>query len=175
MSMLKPIARLVEFLTGPMLSRAIARIVEFCTRHIWPVVAVAVLLTVVSGAYTAKHFAINADVAKLISPDLPWRQRELAYEAVFTHGTELIVAVVDAPAPELATAATQTLVGRLTPDKEFFRSVESVGTSDFFVRNRFLFLPADQVAGITGQLSRSAPLLGQLTGDPSLRGLVQAM
>src|SRR5712671_3372280 len=137
MSMLKPIARLVEFLTGPMLSRAIARIVEFCTRNIWPVVAVAVLLTVVSGAYTAKHFAINADVAKLISPDLPWRQRELAYEAAFTHGTELIVAVVDAPTPELATAATKALVDRLSQKTDLFRAVQSAGGGDFFTRNRF--------------------------------------
>ena len=158
-----------------MLNLIIARVVTFCTRHIWQVILAAALLTAACGTYAVRHFSINADVTKLISPDLPWRQRELAYEAVFTHGTELIVAVIDAPTPELATAATQTLVGRLTPDKEFFRSVESVGTSDFFVRNRFLFLPADQVAGITGQLSRSAPLLGQLTGDPSLRGLVQGM
>ena len=95
------------------------------------VILAAALLTAACGTYAARHFTINADVTKLISPDLPWRQRELAYEAVFTHGTELIVAVVDAPTPELATTATQTLVGRLTPNKEFFNSVESVGTSDF--------------------------------------------
>jgi hopanoid biosynthesis associated RND transporter like protein HpnN len=158
-----------------MLNNAVARIVDFCTHHVWPIVLAAAVLTVACGGYAARHFSINADVAKLIAPDLPWRQRELAYEKAFTHGTELIVAVVDAPTAELATAATQALVDRLTPEKNLFNAVESVGTSDYFVRNRFLFMPTEEVESITGRLSRSAPLLSQLTGDPSLRGLVQAM
>jgi len=158
-----------------MLSLAIARIVEFCTRHIWPIILAGAVLAVACGGYAARHFNINADVGQLISSDLPWRQRELAYEGVFTHGTELIVAVVDAPTPELATAASKALVDRLTPDKKLFNAVESVGTNDFFVRNRLLFLPTEEVAGITGRLSQAGPLFSQLTADPSLRGLVQAM
>ena len=158
-----------------MLNRAIAEIVDFCTRHVGPILVAAAVLAAACGGYAGRHFSINADVTKLISPDLPWRQREIAYEKAFTHGIELIVAVVDAPTPELATEATKALVDRLTPDTKLFTSVESIGTSDYFVRNRFLFLPTDQVDSITGRLSRSAPLLSQLTGDPSLRGLVQAM
>jgi hopanoid biosynthesis associated RND transporter like protein HpnN len=158
-----------------MLNRIIARIVDFCDRHIWPIIVLAALLTVVSGVYTAKHFAINADVAKLISPDLPWRQRELAYEQVFTHGTELVVAVVDAPTAELASAASKLLVERLAPQTNFFQAVQPAGAGDFFVRNRFLFMSAEEVANATSQLSQASPLLGQLTGDPSLRGVVQAM
>ena len=168
-------AAAVKDFSTPMLSRAIADVVEFCTRHIWPVILISALLTAAGGTYAARHFSINADVTKLIAPDLPWRQRELAYEKVFTQGTRLIVAVVDAPTPELATAASDALVGRLAPDKALFGSVESVASSEFIARNRFLFLPTDQVAGITGQLSRAAPLLTQLASDPSLRGVVQAM
>ena len=44
--------------------------------------------------------------------DLPWRQREPEYQKAFIQGTHLIAAVVDGPTPELATAATQALVGR---------------------------------------------------------------
>jgi hopanoid biosynthesis associated RND transporter like protein HpnN len=158
-----------------MLSLVIAHVVAFCTRRVWSVIVIAAILTTGCGYYAARHFVINADVTKLISPDLPWRQREVAYQKAFTHGTQLIVAVVDAPTPELATTATQVLVDRLAPDKALFQSVESMATSDFFVRNRFLYLPADEVAGITGQLSKAAPLMSQLANDPTLRGLVQAM
>ena len=158
-----------------MLNLAIARIVEFCTRHVWPILLAGAILAVISGAYAVRHFAINADVTKLISSDLPWRQRELAYERVFSHGTELIVAVVQAPTPELASGASRALVDRLTPDTQLFRSVQSAGSSDFFVRNRFLFMPAEEVTSVTAKLSQAAPLLSQLTGDPSLRGLVQAL
>ena len=169
------LAALVKDFSTPMLSRAVAAVVAFCTGHVWAVILVSAVLAAAGGTYAARHFSINADVGKLISPDLPWRQREIAYENLFTTGTELIVAVVDAPTPELASAAADKLVGRLSPDKALFRSVESVAASDFIARNRFLFLPTDQVAGVTGQLSRAAPLLSQLTSDPSLRGLVQAM
>jgi hopanoid biosynthesis associated RND transporter like protein HpnN len=158
-----------------MLNRVIARVVGFCTRHAWPIVIVAALLAAASGQYAARHFAINADVAKLISSDLPWRQRELAYESVFTHGTELIVAVVDAPTAELATAASKALVDRLAPEKELFSSVQAAGGSEFFTRNRLLFLPTSQVADATDRLSQASPLISQLASDPSLRGLVQAL
>ena len=149
---------LAKDLSTAMLSLLIAHVVAFCTRRVWPVIVIAALLAGGCGYYAARHFVINADVTKLISPDLPWRQREAAYQQAFTHGTQLIVAVVDAPTPELATAAAQALVDRLGSEKALFNSVESIATSDFFVRNRFLYLPADQVAGITGQLSKAAPL-----------------
>ncbi len=157
-----------------MLSHIIANVVGFCTRHVWPILLAGAVLAVACGGYAARHFSINADVTKLIAPDLPWRQRELAYDAVFTQGTELIVAVVDAPTPELAGAASKALADRLTPDSALFKSVEAAG-GDFFIRNRLLFLPTDEVVAMTGQLSRAGPLLGQLAADPSLRGLVQAM
>src|ERR1700741_2560782 len=97
----------------PMLSRVIAGIVAFCTLHVWAVLLASAVLAGVGGTYAAKHFSINADVTKLISPHVPWRERELAYESVFTNGTGLIAAVIDAPTPELASAATDALVGRL--------------------------------------------------------------
>ena len=174
-NLLAGIAALSKDLSTSMLSLIIANVVAFCTRYVWPIIMAAAVLATACGAYAARHFTINADVTQLISNDLPWRQREHAYQQVFTHGTQLIVAVVDAPTPELATAATQALVDRLGTEKEFFTSVESVGTSDYFVRNRFLYLPTEEVAGITGQLSKASPLLSQLASDPSLRGLVQAM
>src|SRR3984957_12170117 len=68
-------AAAVRGFSTSMLSRAIAEIVEFCTRHIWPVLLVSALLTAAGGTYAARHFSINADVTKLIAPDLPWRQR----------------------------------------------------------------------------------------------------
>jgi uncharacterized protein len=169
------LAAWVKDVSTPMLSRAVARVVAFSTGHVWAVLLASVVLAAAGGTYAARHFSINADVTKLISPDLPWRQREVAYDRLFTQGTRLIVAVVDAPTPERATAAADELVARLGPDKKQFQAVESVASSDFIARNRFLFLPTEQVAGVTGQLSRAAPLLTQLAADPSLRGLVQAM
>src|SRR5579871_2861085 len=146
------LAGVLRDLSTPTLSLVIAHVVAFCIRHVWTVILVAAVLAAGCGTYAARHFAINTDVTKLISQDLPWRQREAAYQREFTYGTQLIVAVIDAPTPELATSATQALVGRLGTDKTLFKSVDSMGINDFFVRNRLLYLPTDQVAGITGQL-----------------------
>ena len=159
-----------------MLSSLIARLVGVCTRHVWIVIAASVALTAVCGQYVAKHFAINTDIQNLISNDLPWRQRELAYEKAFPQGMELIVAVVKAPSPELASMATKELVAKLVPQTDLFRSVqESGGGGEFFARHRLLFMPTEELAQNLTPLTRAGPLLGALSADPSLRGLVQAM
>src|SRR5262249_32344821 len=80
-------AGVLKDVSTPMLSLAIARIVEFCTRHIWPIILAGAALAVACGGYAARHFNINADVGTLISSDLPCRPRPLAYEEGVIHGT----------------------------------------------------------------------------------------
>ena len=66
-----------------MLKKAIVTTVDLCTRYARQVIGLAVLLAIVSGIYAASHFAIDADVNKLISKDLPWRQREARIRQIF--------------------------------------------------------------------------------------------
>jgi hypothetical protein len=61
--------------------------VELCIRRAWVVILAAGLLGCGCAVYAARHFAISTDVRKLLSPDLPWRQRELAYQAAFRNRT----------------------------------------------------------------------------------------
>src|ERR1700733_6927559 len=96
-----------------MLRSAIVATVIRCTRHAWLTIAVAALLALLSGVYTARHFAINTDIDTLISHDLPWRQREVAFEKAFPQHLRSILVVVEAPTPELTTQATAALVDRL--------------------------------------------------------------
>ncbi len=158
-----------------MLNNAIGHIVAFCTRFAWAVIGLAVVLTAVSGAYTAKHFAINTDIAKLISPDLPWRKREIAFESVFPQTFERILAVVQAPTPELAATASHELAERLSGEKDMFRSVQEAGGGEFFRRNGLLFMPTSELAPTLRKLTQATPLIGTLASDPSLRGLGQAL
>src|SRR3954451_16097051 len=106
-----------------MLRHAILTVVTRCTRHPWLTIAVAVLLGLCSGAYAAKHFAINTDINTLISKDLPWRQRELAFEQAFPQHLRSILVVVEAPTPELTSQATLLLTDRLNSNKKLFRSI----------------------------------------------------
>src|SRR5690348_12881154 len=127
-----------------MLKSIIVAIVTRCTRHAWAVIVAASLLAVASGVYAARHFGINTDINTLISQDLPWRQRELAFEKAFPQHLRSILVVVDAPTPELTTAATSALADRLQANNELFESVAQPGGGKFFRQNGLLFLPTDE-------------------------------
>ena len=66
-----------------MLKSAIVRIVDFCTRYPWWVLALALILSAASAVYAARHFAIKTDINELISKQLPWTQRATEYMAAF--------------------------------------------------------------------------------------------
>jgi hopanoid biosynthesis associated RND transporter like protein HpnN len=153
----------------------LALLVLACTRHAWAVIALCALLTVLSGVYAARHFAIDTDIGKLISPDLPWRQQELAFARAFPQRYGTIFAVVDAPTTEQASLASAALAKRLAADKSLFTSVSEPGASRLFTRNGLLFLPVETVEKITGGLAQAQPLVRVLASDPSLRGLTQVL
>src|SRR5262245_49118478 len=126
-----------------MLKREIVAIVNGCTRHAWPVIGVAILLTLITLNYSFHNFSINTDVNRLISPDLAWRQRELAVDRAFSHRNESILAVVEAPTSELASQASMLLAGKLAEQAELLPVVRNPAESEFFARNALLFLPTD--------------------------------
>jgi len=154
---------------------AIKTLIEACTRRPWWVLAASLVVAGAASDYSVRHFAINTDITRLISPNLTWRQRELAFNAAFPQGKETIIAVVDAPTSEAASKAAQSLTEALSGRKDFFDSVETTAESPFFAREALLFLDTDRVAAVTGQLQRSAPLVRAMASDPSLRGLAQAL
>jgi hopanoid biosynthesis associated RND transporter like protein HpnN len=158
-----------------MIETALKTLVEYCTRWPWAVLAVSVVLAAGSTVYSVNHFAINTDISQLISPDLPWRQREIAFQQAFPQNSNIILAVIDAPTSEAASQATTDLVGVLDGRKGLFRSVEAYAESPFFERAALLYLPTQQVRTVTGQLQQAAPLIQVLAKDPSLRGLSRAL
>jgi hopanoid biosynthesis associated RND transporter like protein HpnN len=148
--------------------------VGWTSYHALKVIIAFVILTAVSGVYVVRHFAIDTDVNALISADLPWRQRELAYESAFPQRTQAILAVVDAPTPELAGAAATALADQLSQQDGLFRSVEELGSGRFFEREALLFLDMPDLTATLTQLEGASPSLAILAADPSLRGLIQA-
>ncbi|HEY4921240.1 MAG TPA: MMPL family transporter [Xanthobacteraceae bacterium] len=158
-----------------MLTRSIIWVVGICARYSWSVIVVALALAAGSAAYTARNYTIDANIDDLMSPHLDWRQREIAYHQEFPQSTQLILVVVDAPTAEKTDAAAQALAQDLAQRKDLFRSVTVQGGDEFFRRNGLLYVPPDQLAGMTERLTRAGPLLGALASDPSLRGLVQAL
>src|SRR5262245_28219758 len=110
-----------------MLRTTIVAIVTRCTRRAWLVIGLSTILGVISSVYAVQHFAINTDINKLISPDLPWRKRDLAFEQAFPQHLQSILAVVDAPTPELASQAATALVDRLSQNQELILKISQPG------------------------------------------------
>jgi hopanoid biosynthesis associated RND transporter like protein HpnN len=158
-----------------MLKAKLAALVNICTRNAWVVIAIALFLAVVSGIYVVRNFAINTNVNQLISPDLPWRQRELAFVAAFQGNHEKVLAVVDAATSERASAASKALAQKLSAEPKLFPTVQELSESPFFSRNGLLFLPAGDVTDKMGALAQSQPLVQVLVAEPSWRGLIQAL
>src|SRR6266852_3687077 len=156
-----------------MLKSAIIRIVDFCTRRPWWVLALALVLSAASADYAARHFAIKTDINELISKQLPWTQRATQYMAAFPQRE--ILAVVDAPTPELVEQAATKLAEALQARHDVIRAVRQPQSGSFIERNGLLFLPTEEVARVTDGLTRADALLETLAADPSLRGTLDAL
>jgi uncharacterized protein len=156
-----------------MLRSTIVQIVDFCTRHAWRVILVGATLGLLSAGYAAKHFAITTDITRLISDDVPWTKRIAAFDSEFPQWG--IMAVVEAPTPELASQATTTLTEALTTRSDVVRAIRRPGGGTFFERNGLLFLSREQLARMTTGLIDAQPILETLAADPSLRGELDAL
>jgi hopanoid biosynthesis associated RND transporter like protein HpnN len=158
-----------------MLRSTIARIVNSCTRHRWPVIAVAVLVAVLSSVYAVRNFAIDTNINHLLSSKPLWRQHEMAYEKAFPQRAEQILVVVQARTPENARQAGEALAARIAQRSDVIRSVRQPGGGEFFDKNGLLYVSTDELARTTKQLTSAQPLLGTLAADPSLRGVMDGL
>ncbi|HEX5453666.1 MAG TPA: MMPL family transporter [Stellaceae bacterium] len=156
-----------------MLKSAIVRLVELCTYRARTVIALMLALALLSAFYAVQHFAIATDIKNLFPRDLPWTQRAYQYMAAFPQPG--ILAVVEAPTPELTEQAAAKLTAALAKDHAHFRSVDELRGGPFFARNGLLFLPSGQLARVAGSMDQAAPLIGALASDPSLRGALTAL
>ncbi len=154
-----------------MITDLIVRIVEFCRAKAPAVLAVALLVTIGLGWFTATHLAMNTNTDDLIASDTPWRKRERAFDAAFPQMSDRTVIVIDGATADLADDAAQALADKLAADKSLFRTVYRPDGIQFFRQYGLLFLSTDELQKVADQLIEAQPLLGTLNADPSLRGV----
>jgi len=157
------------------IASAIRAIVIACAASAPWVVALAIIAAGSAALFTSSNFAINTDASKLISSDVPWRQREIAFANAFPQRNDLIAIVIDGATPELAEEASATLAARLSNLHGALRRVWRPDAGPFFEREGLLFESSDDVAKTMERLIGAQPLLGTLAVDPSLRGLMDAL
>lgn len=152
----------------------VARLASGSATHPLGVVLLALVATLLAGAFAATHFAMNTDTYALIAPQAGWRQDEAHLRAAFPGQGDTIVAVVDGRTPELAEAGAAALAARLEGDHAHFRLVTRPDGGTFFDRSGLLYASLAEVRAATARMVAAQPLLGPLAADPSLRGIAGA-
>lgn len=158
-----------------MAQRLLDAIIRFSHRRAWFVLLLNVAVMVAGAVFTVRSFAIDTDNLRLISSDVPWRQREIAIDAAFPSRADLIIAVVDASTPESAEIASHRLAGVLAGDRDHFKSVRQPEGHRFFRDASLLYQTMPELEASLAALIKAQPLLGTLARDPSLRGLATAI
>jgi hopanoid biosynthesis associated RND transporter like protein HpnN len=158
-----------------MLKAILVRTIDLCTRHPWTLILAAAVLSAAAALYAVQNFAINTDVSKLLSPQLPWRQRERAFETAFPQRNDIILVVIEADTPERAREAGDRLADALSKRSEAVVSVRQPGGGPFFEKNGLLYLPVDEVERLTRQLATAKPLISGLAADRTLKGVMNAI
>jgi hopanoid biosynthesis associated RND transporter like protein HpnN len=152
-----------------------ARLVRFSCRHAALVALIGIALAIGEGVYVSGHFAMDSNSENLISPDVDWRQRQIAYDKEFPQRIDLTLVVIDGATPERAEQAAVALKGALAQHEDLFPVARDIQGSDFFAHEGLLFLSLDEVRDTTQHIIDAQPFLGPLAADPSLRGIMDGL
>ncbi len=158
-----------------MIAAGVGHIVEFARRNAAAVVLAALLLSVGGGFYAATHLTIDTNIENMLPTNLPWRQNEVALDQAFPQNDSLLVIVIDGQTGDHADRAARGLADKLRAEPDLFRYVRQPDGGEFFDTNGLLFLPVAELEALSEQLIAAQPLIGNLSRDPSLRGLFDTL
>ncbi len=134
----------------------------------------AVCLTVVSGWLAATRLEVDIDPDRMMSAELPYRQTKAALEESFPQLVDNLVVLVEARRAEDARDAARELAGHLDADRARVGAVFLPAADPFFEEHGIWYADGDQLAWISEEIERAAPLLLALEEEPRLDTLVRA-
>lgn len=157
------------------LSPLLAKLVTHACRRARVTVLLGVLLGALCFWAAATRLGVSTDTDQLFAPTLPWRQQDAAFNKAFPQFKDLLVAVIDGVSPEVAEQTATDLAAALSQDHTHFSSVRRPDASPFLEQNGLLFLDPKALGTLLDSTIDSQPFLGQLSADPSARGLFAAL
>ncbi|MBL8836364.1 MAG: MMPL family transporter [Alphaproteobacteria bacterium] len=156
---------------APRVVRALAGIVGLSQRWAAIFVTVMAVVTIALSFYVAHAIRVDTSTEEVLSRDLPFRQQNIAFKALFPGFRDPLVIVLDGGDPDALDDAGRRLATRLRAMPETFPLVFDAASEPFFRRNGFLYLSVEQLSDLSDRLAESQAFLATLSGDPSLRGL----
>ena len=150
-------------------------LVDRCCRHPLRVTAGGVLLGAICVWLAMTRLGVTTDTDALFADRLPWKVNKVAFDREFPQFRDLIVAVIDAKAPEEAEATAAGLAAAMAADTQNVRTVSRPDASPYYTKNGLMFLSTAELGPLLDRTIDAQPFLGQLVADPSARGLFGAL
>lgn len=144
-------------------------------RRAWPLLLLASLFTAACLWYVAEGLGIDTGTTDMIASDVPFRQNDSRFDALFPQFSDTIVAVIEAPTPEDASQAAGALALRLSNRPELFRDIYQPGSERILAEAGLLYLDVDELYDLSDRLVAAQPLLAQLAAQPDIGGLSQVL
>ena len=156
-------------------ARGLVQWMSFVHRNAAQVMAVTLLVTVAALICVVVGLRINTSNAGLISDEVPYRQKEIAFSEAFPQQTGPIVIVIDGETVDQVDAADETMTDRLSLLPQLFADVYSPGSDPYFRSHGLLYMDVGTLENLMNRLAGGQALLAALAEDPSLRGLFQVL
>lgn len=162
-------------MTGRRAAPALSAWLAGVTRRAGVVILAALGLAAASLYFAIGHLGFDTDTANMLDPDVPFLEAFERFTRHFPQYDDTLIAVVEAPAPEIADAAAGRLARALQRQEQYFPLVYRPRGSEFLERHALLYLDRDQLTALADRLARAQPLLARLFDRPSLTGYFQLL
>ncbi len=158
-----------------MIERIVERSVAWAIAHARLVLLLCLALTVAAGFYAARTLTMDTDTARMIAPDLPWKQEMLRINAAFPQNVGLLVVMIDGRTPDAAEDAAAALFERMKQRTDLFETVRRADGGPFYDQYGLMLLDTAELQQIARSVIRAQPFIASLAADPSLRGLFDVL
>ena len=118
-------------------------------------------------SFLIENFQINTNTEDLLSKNLEWRKNYTFYKNNFPNESDSILIIVESNSIEIANIAARNIHKKLSQKKDLFEAVFWHSHSDFFKKNKFLFLSPVEIQELSEKIVKSQPFIGALMNNPS--------
>ncbi|MEL5850124.1 MAG: hypothetical protein U7M05_12315, partial [Candidatus Igneacidithiobacillus chanchocoensis] len=139
--------------TGALVSQSLVALVDLSVRRAAWMLAAIVLATLLALVYSVSHFSVDTDTSHALSRDLPFQQREVAYQKAFPQDKNTIVVVLQGDNQNLTDTAVDRLSAWLRARPQSFHDVYVPGGGAFFQRNGLLYLSPKEVQAFANRIT----------------------
>jgi uncharacterized protein len=144
------------------------------SRHARPIVAVALLLSLLSIYYTQKNMKFLTGRDDLMPKNTQFHRDYREYRQEFGDMEEIVV-VMECADQEKAARFGELLNEKLSKDKKNFSDVFFPSGLPFFKQNGFLFMPLADLKSLQENIIKAKPVLQALSAAPSVQTLFSTL